>query len=274
MKETAKQRYEKLQQNRQHYLDRARECSELTIPTLIPDSGFESSSEIYTPFQSVGARGVNNLASKLLLLLLPPNSPFFRLSLSGKTKEELEQNPELQSEIERSLGKIEREIHKKIENLALRVSVFEALKHLIVSGNVLTYLPKKGNMRVYGITQYVCRRDEEGNLLEAIIKENISPVALDEETLQVIGKYPDYKEDEDCEIYTHIYRLPDGKYYVCQEVMGHKIPSSIGTYPKDNMPYQALRMVRVDGEDYGRGYVEEFLGDLRSLEGLSQSLVE
>ena len=35
-----------------------------------------------------------------------------------------------------------------------------------------------------------------------------------------------------------------------------------------------LRMVRVDGEDYGRGYVEEFLGDLKSLEGLSQSLVE
>ena len=33
-------------------------------------------------------------------------------------------------------------------------------------------------------------------------------------------------------------------------------------------------MVRVDGEDYGRGYVEEFLGDLKSLEGLSQSLVE
>jgi hypothetical protein len=56
--------------------------------------------------------------------------------------------------------------------------------------------------------------------------------------------------------------------------MGHKIPSSVGTYPADNMPYQALRMVRVDGEDYGRGYVEEFLGDLRSLEGLSQSLVE
>ena len=33
-------------------------------------------------------------------------------------------------------------------------------------------------------------------------------------------------------------------------------------------------MIRVDNEDYGRGYVEEFLGDLKSLEGLSQSLVE
>ena len=42
----------------------------------------------------------------------------------------------------------------------------------------------------------------------------------------------------------------------------------------DALPYMCLRMVRVDGEDYGRGYVEEFLGDLKSLEGLSQALVE
>ena len=40
------------------------------------------------------------------------------------------------------------------------------------------------------------------------------------------------------------------------------------------MPYQCLRMVRIDSEDYGRGYVEEFIGDLKSLEGLSQALVE
>ena len=66
--ETAKERYERLKINRQHYLDRARECSELTIPALVPDDGFESTSELYTPFQSIGARGVNNLASKLLLL--------------------------------------------------------------------------------------------------------------------------------------------------------------------------------------------------------------
>ena len=88
--DTAKERYEKLKHDRQHYLDRARECSEITIPALIPDDTFTTSSDLYTPFQSIGARGVNNLASKLLLLLLPPNSPFFRLSVSGKTKEELE----------------------------------------------------------------------------------------------------------------------------------------------------------------------------------------
>jgi len=274
LQDTAKERYEKLKQDREHFLDRAQECSELTIPSLLPPDGFHSSSDLYNPFQSVGARGVNNLASKLLLLLLPPNSPFFRLSIAGNAKKELETQKDLKSEIEKSLATIEREVSAKIEQLALRVSVFEALKHLIVAGNVLTYLPKKGTMRVYPLTNYVVRRDASGSVLEIVIKENITPLDLDEEIRNQVIADADYKSDEDVDIYTHIYKLNQDKYYVCQEVKGIKIPESIGNYSSDNMPYQALRMVRVDNEDYGRGYVEEFLGDLKSLEGLSQSLVE
>ena len=82
LQQTAKERYRKLKQHREHYLDRAQECSELTIPSLSNLMVLHPSTELYNPFQSVGARGVNNLASKLLLLLLPPNSPFFRLSIS------------------------------------------------------------------------------------------------------------------------------------------------------------------------------------------------
>tara|TARA_B100001996_G_scaffold201803_1_gene154512 strand:+ start:16446 stop:18032 length:1587 start_codon:yes stop_codon:yes gene_type:complete len=271
---TAKERYEKLKEKRTQYLDRARECSELTIPSLIPDEAFGHTSDLYTPYQSVGARGVNNLSSKLLLLLLPPNSPFFRLSVSGKTKEQLEVQKELQSEVEKSLQKIEKEVTSKIEQLALRVSVFEALKHLIVGGNVLTYLPKNGRMKVFPLNQYVCTRDSEGELLEIVIKESITPLSLDEKVRAEVISDPDYKEDEECELYTHIYKLDDDKFYICQEVNGIKIPKSEGTFNKDTLPYQCLRMVRIDGEDYGRGYVEEFLGDLKSLEGLSQSLVE
>ena len=84
---TARQRYSKLKQHREHFLDRAEECSELTIPLLFNLMVLQTHQIYITPFQSVGARGVNNLASKLFLLLLPPNSPFFRLSITGKRKE-------------------------------------------------------------------------------------------------------------------------------------------------------------------------------------------
>jgi len=271
---TAKERYFKLQQHREHFLDRAEECAEVTIPSLIQPDGFTTSSDLYNPFQSVGARGVNNLASKLLLLLLPPNSPFFRLSIAGKAKQELDQNKEIKSEVEKSLSIIEREVSNKIEQLALRVSVFEALKHLIVSGNVLTYLPKKGSMRVFPLSQYVVQRDSSGNVCEIIIQEKLSILSLGEDVAAQVMADPEYKKDEEIELYTHIYKLDNKKFYVCQEVNGIKIPESIGTFTKDRMPYQALRMVRIDNEDYGRSYVEEFLGDLKSLEGLSQAMVE
>ncbi len=271
---TAKERYETLKADRQQFLDRARECSELTIPSLIPDEGHNSTSELYSPFQSVGARGVNNLASKLLLLLLPPNSPFFRLQISGDAKKEMSQQPEMKSNIEKSLGEIERDVSNKIEELALRTSVFEALKHLIVGGNVLTYLPKDDTMRVYPLSQFVCRRDPQGTLIEIVIKESIAHTALDEDIKEQMKINGDYKDDENCDIYTHIYKLDTKKFYVCQEVKGIKIPSTIGTIMADAMPYQALRMVRIDSENYGRSFVEEFIGDLKSLEGLSQSLVE
>ena len=48
----------------------------------------------------------------------------------------------------------------------------------------------------------------------------------------------------------------------------------MGKSPLDANPWLVLRFNHVDGEVYGRGRVEEFLGDLKSLEALSQAIVE
>jgi hypothetical protein len=48
----------------------------------------------------------------------------------------------------------------------------------------------------------------------------------------------------------------------------------MGKAPVEANPWLVLRFNTVDGEVYGRGRVEEFIGDLRSLEALSQALVE
>ena len=64
---------------------------------------FLISNDLYQPYQSVGSRGVNNLASKLLLLLFPPNSPFFRLSVDSETKKELVNQPGLKTKMKKLL---------------------------------------------------------------------------------------------------------------------------------------------------------------------------
>ena len=48
----------------------------------------------------------------------------------------------------------------------------------------------------------------------------------------------------------------------------------MGKAPVDANPWLVLRFNHVDGEVYGRGRVEEFIGDLKSLEALSQAIVE
>ena len=61
-----------------------------------------------------------------------------------------------------------------------RVAVFEALKHLIVGGNVLLFVAKEG-IRVFPLSHYVIQRDPMGNVLEIMTKESIHYSALPEE---------------------------------------------------------------------------------------------
>ena len=74
-------------------------------------------------------------------------------------------------------------------------------------------------------------------------------------------------------LYTHLSRTDKG-WEVYQEVSGMELPKSRGKFKIDESPFIPLRFTRVDGEDYGRGYVEEYIGDLKSLEGLTKAIVE
>lgn len=272
--ETAKARYNRLDSLRQPYLDRARECSKLTIPSLVPPQGSSGSTKLPTPFQSMGARGVNNLAAKLLLALLPPNSPFFRLIISDFMLEKLTGQEGMRADIEEALDKMERAVMSSIETGSTRPSVFEAMKLLLVAGNALLYVPPTGGLKVFRLDRYVVKRDPMGNVLEIITKEDISEMELPDEianSIDVGEKGPN--ADDTVELYTHIFRSEKG-WEIYQEVEGQIIKGSEGTYPKDKSPWMALRFIKVDGEDYGRGYVEEYLGDLKTLEGLTKAIVQ
>jgi len=159
-----------------------------------------------------------------------------------------------------------------------RVVVHQALKHLIVGGNALIFMGKDG-LKNFPLNRYVINRDGNGNVLEIVTKEIISRKVLgielpDPDPLDVVDKSISSNND-DVEVYTYV-RLDEksGRWIWHQEAMDKIIPNSRSTAPKKASPWLVLRFNTVDGEDYGRGRVEEFLGDLKSLEGLSQALVE
>jgi hypothetical protein len=93
--------YSKCETQRSSYLSRGRDSSRLTIPTILPDDGNNAARKFPTPFQSIGARGVNNLSSALLLSLLPPNAPFFRLVIDEAEKKKMEAiDPRIKTEVD------------------------------------------------------------------------------------------------------------------------------------------------------------------------------
>ena len=281
---SAQDRYDALTSDRSYFLDTARQAADLTIPYLIrgEEEYNKGARVLKTPWQSVGAKGVVTLASKLMLALLPPQTSFFKLQVSEDKIGDVI-NPQMRTEMDASFSKIEQTMMDMIAASSDRVVVHQAIKHLIVSGNALIYMGKDG-LKLYPLNRYALDRDGNGNVIEIVTKERISKNVLYKMYPQLQGKLNeempnepgnDYNKqnNKECDIYTHVKR-DNNRFIWYQEVYGKIIPNTQGKSPLDTTPWVPLRMNYVDGEVYGRGRVEEFIGDLKSLEALTQALVE
>ncbi len=274
---TAKSSYDRLSSDRSQFLNSARQAADLTLPYLIrEDEHFTKGAvKLTTPWQSTGAKGVVTLASKLMLALLPPQTSFFKLQVNDINLPE-ELGPEIRSELDLSFAKVERTIMESIAASTDRVVVHQALKHLVVAGNALIFMGKDG-LKLYPLNRYVVDRDGNGNVIEIVTKETISKKLLKKNypafDLKNNWENVDDTTNDECDIYTHC-TLDNNRWVWHQEVYDQILPKSMGKAPVDANPWLVLRFNHVDGEVYGRGRVEEFMGDLKSLEALSQAMVE
>lgn len=285
-KGTAAQRYEVLSTDREPFLQRAKDCARVTIPYLIPEDDIGHNETLPSLYQSVGANGVTNLASKLLMTMLPPNEPCFRLRVNNMVmeKEEEELDKEFKTQIDKGLSRIEQSVLADIEEKGDRSVVFEGNQHLIVSGNGLYYDDPEKGLRFFPLSRFVVDRDPSGTPVEIITKETISLDAIDRETKELImtamtaeGEQEQEtdarKREKDVDLYTHLTREGD-TWHIYQEVKGVVLDGSEGTYKVETCPWFPVRMYSIAGESYGRSFVELQLGDLNALESLKQALVE
>lgn len=298
----AQRRYEQLSTDREPFLNRAKDCARLTIPYLIPEDDIGHNETLPSLYQAVGANGVTNLASKLLMTMLPPNEPCFRLRVNNMQleQEQEEMDKTFRTIIDKGLSRMEQAVLADIEEKGDRSVVFEGNQHLIVSGNGLYYDDPENGLRFFPLSRYVVDRDPSGTPMEIIVKETVALDSLDEKTRQDIreslameegtedvedmggkGESILYREEtgtpdsrnRDVDIYTHLTRNGD-TWQVCQEVSGVILEDSKGSYKADSCPWFPVRMYSIAGESYGRSFVELQLGDLTALESLSQALVE
>lgn len=278
----AKAVYDRLKNDRQPYEKRAEDCAALTIPSLFPKSSDDGSTNYATPYQSVGARGLNNLASKLMLASFPINTPFFRLNISEYEAKTLAANPEELQKVDEGLSMVERVVINYMEANNYRVTLFELIKQLIVAGNGLLYIPQTEGategyqpMRLYRLSSFVVERDAYGNVLQLVTMDKIAFAALPEDLKSKVPNADTFEPNSELEVYTHVYLDEEsGDYLSYQEIEGEPVEGTEGSYPKGAVPWIPVRLIRIDGEDYGRSFCEEYLGDLRSLEMIQKAMVD
>ena len=260
-KGTAAAKYAKMETKRTPFLNRARECAKLTIPSLLPPERHEGADAFETPHQSLGARGLRTLSSKLLLALYPPTGPNFRYQIDDIAVKKLTEDNGTRGEIEKALDMRARAVKTEQENTKFRPVVFEAVRQLVGAGNYLLYIPEdpKEFPRGFRVDSYVVLRDAAGTVVTIITKEKVAFGTLPPETQEAImassDKGSSITADDEFDIYTMVELNERGKYDTYQEVEGHVVPGTEGTYPKDTMPYIALRFTAMDGESYGRSFV-------------------
>ena len=271
---TAAARYQQLCTTRDPYLQRARDCSKVTVPSLVPETHLGDHGRLKTPYQSVGARGLGNLSTKLELSLFPPNSPFFKLEIDTLLLHGEDVDPAMKTELDTALVKVELAVMTMLETMSARASMHEAFKQLIVAGNVLLYVNPDG-IRVIHLDRYCVVRDPMGSITEIVIEEEVYPEALPEGFLpdDVTTQESIGPTKKSIKIHTCVHYKND-KCYWYQEVKGKQIKGTSGMCPADCSPFIALRWERIDTEEYGRSYIEQWYGDLTALESLYQSVLE
>lgn len=278
--EGAKAIYERLKNDRAPYETRAENCAKVTIPSLFPKSSDNASTDYTTPWQAVGARGLNNLSAKVMLALFPLQT-WMKLKVSEWQAKQLVSDASQLAVVEQGLGMVERILMSYMEANSYRVTLFELIRQLALAGSALIYLPPPdasssayNPMKLYTLHNHVVQRDTFGNVLQIITLDKVAHAALPAD-VQGALKGKEYKPDEQVEVYTHVYiDEKSGDFLSYQEIDGVEVQGTDGQYPVDACPWIAVRWTKRDGEHYGRSHVEEYLGDLNSLEALHEAMIK
>lgn len=250
-----------------------------TLPQLMADveQAHTRAVMVERDYQEIGALLTNHLSTKLARLLFPTTYPFFRTEASKELLAAAAERGVAANVFENSLAALEMESSKRLFLNSSYAQLILALKHLIVTGNVLIHRDSQGSKcTAYGVQSFGIRRDGNGNLLDCVLREYTYVEALSQE-LQAVLKSKDRvrysRQEQSVCVYTRIQREDhQGKqgYYVSQEV--DTVPAGEGSwYPQHLCPWFAPTWSLIAGEHYGRGMVEDYAGGFAKLSDLSEA---
>ena len=251
-----------------------------TIPSITMNVKTTGNTEADKGHVVVGARLVNHLSNRISDTMFPHDRPFITLVLTPEAQLELEreagnENAGKMEEIVRSsTARIEKVAMRKMNMTAYRPMAVMAIKHLIITGNAVIRRMEDGSRVVYGVRDFVIRRDLAGHMHECMVRDCKSFGNLDPKTqvaLLATGKQR-YQDTDEVILYSH-YKLIGARWQFQQSIENVRLPGTRSYIPED-LPILALTWSLARGEDYGRGLVEDNAIAFHNLDVLTSALID
>lgn len=248
-----------------------------TIPGAFPDITTDTNAKGNMPiehdYQSIGAILTNFLASKLAGLLFPVTQSFFKIQ---PTDTLLELAREVwgveESLVKNQLITLENDACNALYENASYAQLIQMLRYLIITGNAM-FKRVDGKLTVYSLRNFSQLRDNEGTVLDVILREDWTYGSLPAD-VQPLVKRPSTKDTDTVTVYTRIKRGMIGNNVtstVSQQIDGVNVGKP-SVYPESLCPYRVVIWNLVNGDSNGRGLVEDHAGDFAKLSDLSRAL--
>lgn len=279
---------------RQQELQRARLCAALSKPWLLPMNpvpvmgssmpAAAQGAKLPEPYQSLGASAVTHLEGRIVLSLWTPG--WFRLMLP----EHMRIDPSVDIELIRTaeaklfmheliiMGVLESAnlIRKGRVRVGFRTAKRRAISQVLAVGECLEHLDDEYRLKVFRLDQYVTRRDTYGDVLYHIVREDIDLLTLSDSQLATVGlNTDDHKSkpvrDRMQTRYTRVEWQPRSRKWVIEREVNKVVYERI---EEPVSPYFSTTYELAPDEHYGHGYIEQRLGAHRSLNSLSEKLLD
>jgi hypothetical protein len=262
-------RWTSLSNGRTQVIRRCETYARWTLPYLCPRDEDVADNEQTQDLIAVGPRGVNHLANMVVKSLFPQDRPFFAMQPTIEAEDELrekaaEEADAFMQKIREQSSIVEQRGMRMMNLVKYRPQAINAAKHLIVTGNAVVVQPDEEDTTriVYGIKDFVCRRDVSGTIVEAILRDSKLFGTLPEDIQQAMGTHPSGKkwsEDDPVRLFTHLKRK--GKFFIITQAVDDVELTTVGFPAKseliNNGRYLFLTWTLQKGDHYGRGLVED-----------------
>lgn len=285
--QTLAQRYAAMRGQCENIMQRVRECSALTLPWLVPPIEHQPDQKLPEPFNSLGSEAVGSLEGRILSAVFPAQLPWFKLEMDANIRLDPTVSTDTKRAISAALFRQEVLLQGLLESANLfqkgsrfsrgfRTQMRSATQQLLVTGDTLFSLTDDYRIVVYRRDQYVTKRDNAGDVLCHIIKEQKYGPSLSDDQLKKAKLTRENLNKESYErrmvdLYTLYEWDVDKKAWKWeQEVNGQTVEGGSDKIAR----YFSVPMDLAPGDDYGRGMVERHLGELRTTNELEQRLLE